>query len=357
MRRLLAGAAALAVLATGCTSSSDDADVVAPTTASTAAPSTGSTSAVSCRGIGAAPANGGVTWISAGRLYDESGCLVDMGGTTLAWGGKADRVLIDGTVVLADRQVRLFDSAATSLSRPTGTAVLSIRSDGTLQKRELDAPTARDLAIVRKHEFVVYHPAGRSIVVAGTGGGGGPELVITDNEGNDAKPLLEIEQATSVGNPVFTASGALLYTADHGDRVDLHRLEIGEDRFTTPDSVPAPGTIDHVVASPFDGGGVAWMKGECRNAVLRAQRGGVFFETAGTEVGFARPVGWLPDGGLVLLRGPTCGKTGDGNPGILYVWKDGAARRIADNVTTAAVRAVLPPPPDPPRVIPQEAPA
>jgi hypothetical protein len=340
----------IALLAAGCSSDGDD-EAVSTTTTSTSTSTSATAVPVQCRGLGEVPAGGAVTWISEGRLYDESGCLVDEAAAPVEWGGTGDRVLLGGSMVTAAGRTKLFDSA-TALSRPTGTAVLSISTEGRLLKREVDAPAERDLRILSKHTDVVYHPAGRSIVVAGERGGQ-PQLLITDNEGGDDRPLLEIEQAKSVSNPVFTASGALLYTADHGDRVDLHRLEIGSDTFSTPDTVPAPGTIDHVVASPFDGGGVAWMKGECASAVLRAQRGGAFFETSGTEVANARPVGWMPDGGLVLLKGPMCQDT----PGTLFVWRDGAARRIADNVTAAAVRAVLPPPPEPPQAIPQEAPA
>lgn len=349
MRRLLTVALAVAVLAAGCSSDGDDEAV--PTTASTSTSTSTTAVPVQCRGLGDVPAGGAVTWISEGRLYDESGCLVDEAAAPLEWGGKGDRVLLGGSVVTAAGRTKLFD-AAVALSRPTGTAVLSISPEGKVLKRETAEHGPRDISVLFKTADVVYHPAGRSIVAAGEGGSG-PALVIASNEGGESQDLLKVEEAKSISNPVFTASGALLYTADHGDRVDLHRLEIGSDSFTTPDTVPAPGTIDHVVASPFEGGGVAWMKGECGSAVLRAQRGGAFFKTEGTEIANARPVGWMPDGGLVLLKGPACQDT----PGTLFVWRDGAARRIADNVTAAAVRAVLPPPPEPPEVIPPEAPA
>lgn len=347
MRRLLL---VVALLAAGCSPDGDDEAV--PTTSTSTSTSTSSTAVpVQCRGIGEAPAGGAVTWISDGRLYDESGCLLDQAAAPIEWGGKADRVLLGGSVVTGAGRTKLFD-AATVLSRPTGTAVLSISPEGKVLKRENAEQGPRDISVLSRTDAVVYHPAGRSIVAAGVGGSG-PALVIAGNEGGESQDLLKVEEAKSIANPVFTASGALLYTADHGDRVDLHRLEIGSDSFSTVDTAAAPGTIDHVVASPFEGGGVAWMKGECASAVLRAQRGGVFFKTEGTEVANARPVGWMPDGGLVLLKGPACQDT----PGTLFVWRDGAARRIADNVTAAAVRAVLPPPPEPPKVIPPEAPA
>ena len=199
----------------------------------------------------------------------------------MEWGGKGDRVLLGGTVVTAAGRTKLFDSA-TTLSRPTGTAVLSISRIGVLLKREVDAPAERNLGILTKHTDVVYHPAGAQHRGGGRVQERQPELLITDNEGRVPRPLLEIEEAKSVSNPVFTASGALLYTADHGDRVDLHRLEIGSDMFSTP-WTSSPPAGDHRprggVALRRRRGGV--VEGECGSAVLRAQRGGAFFKTRG----------------------------------------------------------------------------
>ncbi|CAA9243730.1 MAG: hypothetical protein AVDCRST_MAG76-1912 [uncultured Acidimicrobiales bacterium] len=130
-------------------------------------------------------------------------------------------------------------------------------------------------------------------------------MALADNEGVNPQPLLEIEAARSVSNPTFTASGALLYTADHGDRVDLHRLEIGE------------------------------LKGT-------------------PEALAARPVGWLSDGRLAAVTGQICQTT---KPGKLLLVGEGGVEVVAEAVTSAAVRAVLPPPPPTPSIIPDQPPA
>ncbi len=175
--------------------------------------------------------------------------------------------------------------------------------------------------------------------------------------GRAPKPLLDNESARHIAEPEFTASGALLFTADHGDHVDLHRLEIDAAKLTTIAAVNAPATIGNITTSPFEGGGVAWTTGDCASKTppaMTAERGGVFFPLAGTQAVGARPVGWLPDGGLVAIEGQTCKA---GAPGTLLVLKGADVEVVAHDVTTAAVRAVLPPPPRPATSISQQAPA
>lgn len=360
MRRPAALLASVLVLAGACSSDDDGGEGAArsSTTPSTAA-STPSTTAVSCRGLGAAPDEGVVTWVADGRLYDAQGCLLDLDGARVVagWGGRADRVVVDNTVVVGDAPpTQPFDGGPLALSRPTGTAVLRVTADGKLLKRELDDGEPRDISFMARHEAAVYHPAGRSIVSSGRNADGGAELLIADNSGRDPRPLLTIEDARAVHHPAFTRSGALLYTADHGTHWDLHRLVIGEDSFSTVATVRAPGVIGDVVASPFDIGGVAWTEGRCTGAerpTLKAQQSGRDFPIP-AEAARARPVGWLPDGGLVAIDRGGCEPAA---AGALLVVRGGTATKVADNVTSAAVRAELPPPPPPPEDIPQQAPA
>lgn len=306
------------------------------------------------------PEGGEITWVADGKLLNTSGCLVDLGGATMlaGWGGNGDRVAVDNAVVVdAAPPVEAFPDGPLVLSRPTGTAVLRITPEGKLLKRELAGATTQDISFMARHEAAVYHPAGRSIVSSGINDEGGAELMIADNRGKDPRQLLTIEEAKRVHNPVFTKSGALLYTADHGDRWDLHRLVIGEDTFSTMGSVKAPGVIADVVASPFAVGGVAWTEGRCtatESPTLQAEQGGKRLTFAGTDAERARPVGWLPDGGLVVIRAQSCQP---GSAGTLGVVREGKLQAVADNVASAAVRAVLPPPPAPPKSIPQQAPA
>lgn len=358
-------AVVMTLAATACTSPERTA---APTMeSSSTAPSTtpvaGAASArqdPSCRGLGEPTTGGAVTWVSEGRLFDESGCLLVLArpASVVTWGGKADRVVLGDTVIVRGQDpLPPVQGGRLSLSRPVGTSVLHVTGDGKLLKHQLATGQVRHIPVLRSHHAAVYHPAGRHIVAAGTDDGGSPALVIATNEGGDVRPLLGIESANAVADPSFTASGALLYTAAHSDRVDLHRLEIGDDKFSTVASVKRPGTIRDVTTSPFRGGGVAWTAGDCSSPSppsLVAERGGKFLSIKGTEAEHARPVGWLPDGALVAVAGQMCNRS---NTGKLLVVRTGGIEVIADRVTSAAARAVLPPPPPPPRSIPQQAPA
>lgn len=303
---------------------------------------------------------GEVTFVRGGKLLDTTGCLLAGAAesSSVTWGGAADRVVVGNTITLAGQPAaQTLGAGAIVLSRPTGKAVLRVGAGGRLEKREIDSDDWRDISFLAKHETAVYHPAGRSIVSTGTDEDGKATLAIADNEGRGPKPLLDNESAKHINDPVFTASGALLFTADHGDHVDLHRLEIDAAKLTTVAAVNAPATIDNITTSPFEGGGVAWTTGDCASKtppVMTAERGGAFFPLAGTQVAGARPVGWLPDGRLLAIDGQTCAT---GAPGTLLVLKGAELEVVAHDVTAAAVRAVLPPPPPPPPSISQQAPA
>lgn len=279
----------------------------------------------------------------------------------MTWGGSADRVLVGNKVILADGRVEEpFPSGGkTVLSRPTGKSVLDVRN-GKLMKRELGkAPIA--ITFLEAHEQTIYHPAGLHIVSTGRNGEDAVVHIAT-NRGEASSVLVRDETARRIYAPAFTASGALLFFADHGSYTELHRLDIDEGNLATVAKEDAPAGMNHLVASPFEGGGVAWAQGPCDpvagSQLLRAQRGGKYLGTAGTAVERGQPVGWTPDAGLIVMVPGSCG---GGNrapkPQVLYRYKDGTAIEVARGVQAAAVRAVVPPPPAPPKTIPQQAPA
>lgn len=384
MRRLAAAVTTVALLAGACSSDSDKRDDAAPSTTSSSTaqgPSTtGAATAVSCDGLGAAPAEGSaeITWIGDdGRLWavaaDKAGtssaekrCLLDGAEAEdgVAWGGDADRVLVRGKVVFADGRTEepFPPGGITVLSRPTGTSVLNVQ-DGRLRKRELGGDRT-DITFLSGHGDTIYHPAGRHIVSTGTEDGRSI-LHIADNRGQGSQALVENETADLIYNPAFTASGALLFVADHGSYTELHRLEIDAGELSTIVREDIPDGIADLVTSPFQGGGVAWSQGVCDIAKggrrLRAQRSGEYFKTEGTAVERAEPLGWTPDGGIVVATPGFCDAEGEVDPAtierVLYLFKDGVATEVTRGVQTAAVRAVLPPPPAPPKSIPQQAPA
>ena len=371
MNRIVVAALAVLALAAGCSSSGDDEEAAtttttteATTTTATTAPSTTTTVLPACEGddVGAVPADAVVTWVADGALRTDDGCLAEVGAArTLEWGGAGDRVVVGHSVlVTGSPPAEAFDADPVVLSRPTGTAVLHVDGDGHLLKREIGGAEPRDISFMAHHEQAVYHPAGRHIVSSGTNEAGGAELLIADNEGSDPLPLLTIEDANDVFDPVFAADGSLLYTAEHDDHIDLHRLRIGESIFGTLATVPKPSTIDHVVPSAFDANDVVWTQGDCAagqtpELMTLIGAAGALFPNVPREVfEHAEPVGWLPDHSVVFVDRDDCD---DDAPGTLRLLRDGDVDVIAEDVTAAAVRAELPPPPAPPPDIPSQAPA
>jgi len=376
VKRLAAVLIALTVLAGGCSDDKDEPDAGAPTTESTGGPTTETSAPAQpgCNGIGPAPKEGTseITWIdTGGKLWAVSAdgakrCLIEGAAADdgITWGGAADRVMLRNKVVFADgRTEEPFPlGGLTVLSRPSGKSVLQVR-DGKLNKRELGKdPT--EITFLSGHGDTVYHPAGQHIVSTGSAEGRST-LMIANNLGQGPQDLVQNETANLIYNPTFTASGALLFFADHGEYTELHRLEIDAGNLTTIEKVDMPDGMADLVTSPFEGGGVAWAQGACDTAkggrTLRAQQGGQYFKTAGTAVERGQPVGWTPDGALVVAKPGLCDAEGETDPGdverTLYRFKDGTATEIAKGVQAAAVRAVLPPPPAPPKKIPQQAPA
>lgn len=386
------------VLATACTSPAPDeaeTDRVATTTATPPPSATTSPGKVAsptpgtrgrqiravaalpgrCRSVRAA-SDLPVTFSTGGRLYaaDASGssvaCLLDEVPTgLLAWGGEADRVLLAAVEPAADvhRYVpSAFEtfigaergaSRASPLlsprwSRPKGESVVYIE-DGQLLKQPARGGNVRDISFLKKHDEVVYHPAGTHVAVIGEDRDAFYGIFLASNIGGDPQPLVEVTDARRVFDLAFTHDGrSLYYVADHGTRFDVHRVGVpggepidSEDALETLDSADA--VIANVFLSDFRRDLLAYQVGRCNDRVAtRVYRGGDVFDL-GTD--FSRrstqPAGWLKDGRLlVLVRERGCS-----GPADLYLWDRGSKPLLfVRGVDQAAVREKLPPPPEPP---------
>jgi hypothetical protein len=271
----------------------------------------------------------------------------------LAWGGEGDRVLIDAAQThLRSKEFTALlgaDQQASSWSRPTGTSVISVTGAGRLVKTPASGDGApADISFLARHDEAVYHPSGTHIVSTGKGAGG-YGIYIANNEGGNQQQLAVSEAARRVYDLAMSHDGkTLFYAAEHRQRFDLHSLSLKElskgagttgrlrRLFTGDDEI----TDIHV--SEFSTEPLIAFRSGCR-AYVDSEEG----ETAILEdEGFSRPVGWLPDATLVvILSGNEC----DG-PGDLYAYTNGGATLLVEDVDAAAIRAVLPPPPDPPVV-------
>ncbi len=350
---LLAGAALLvsSACATG--------DSAAPTS------DTDTTTALSdpCVGIGPAPELAEVTWLADGRLMAATAggparCLLEVGqAETLEWAGSADRVLLGSTrAVTAEGEVSLAlpSNGRVRWSAPTGKSVLHVDAQGRLRKQVLGGAVS-ELAAMERADDAVYHPAGLTIAASGEGEVAGGEVVrglfVARNTGEGApQPLAEGETARRIDSLAFSSDGALVFVADHGGHSDLHRLDLQRGTMATVATVSGQEHIGRVAVSPFETDAVAFARCQPDGATRPtfAERGGSALALEGTSVARAEPIGWLPDGGLVLVARPRC----DDGPGSLYVFRDGTAHLVAEDVEAAAVRAVLPEPPPSPEILP-----
>lgn len=312
-----------------------------------------------CPGIGAAPADGEITYSKDGELWavepDGMGahCLIETSAATVAWGGAADRVLAGAhTYVVADgaHEIGDADDRLLGWSRPAGRALLAETADDTLVKYGIDGKPPVGIFDADSTESA-YHPAGLSIVIV-VPQGDRPGLLMTSNTGENPRWIVENENAKAIHDIAFGANGELFFIADHDDGSQhVHDLVFDSDapELQSWYEPPAGDTLGAIAASPWDGN-IA-MGADCSgHAALFSYFDGDPRKFP-DEVADAEPIGWLPSGDLVVLTHPD----GCGQPGDVYS-VDGStiapsAHLIAEGVASVAVRAVQPPPPPPPMEI------
>jgi hypothetical protein len=348
--------AIVALVASGCSASKSTKG------SGPAAPGAAST----CSGIGDPPSAGQVSFVQDGRLLavgptgGSPKCLINdvppAGTTPISWSGAADRVLLSSTsAVLGSGTVKTgFDPAAVaSWSRPKGTAFLSVAPDGHLRRHDIAGPSL-DISFLDRHESAMYHPAGRDVASVGVDHNGVYGIFLGSNRGGNVRPLARSETAKHLTLWGWTVTGNLLFTADHGDHADLHQLDLGTGNLVTLDSAPSIDQLGPVSASTLSGGGVAWVKGSCAAGTrqLNVVRGGKQVTVAPGPAQHGDPVGWLPGGVLIVFVADQCG----GSTGQLFAAHDGATTRLATGVSRPETRAVLPPGPELPPQLFDDAP-
>lgn len=332
-----------------------------------------------CGPFGRPPTSAEVTFLIGNRLYaappdgSASRCIAELGeGEGLTWGGEADRVALNtttGGLVLSGGQRELLEPGEPGplfqgLTRPTGTSLVYISAGGErLFKLPVKGGAPEDISFLARHDEVAYHPSGTSVIVVGQDRAGIYGIFFATNEGKDPRLLAIGEDAIRIYSLAFSHNGrTLYYAAEHQDRYDLHSLaltsgeKVGsgeavvEKRLRTLHSDQQP--IDNVVVSEFSKDPpVAYTEGDCDSGMRAFVWNGEGVEiVGGGELGvFSTPIGWLPDGSLSLLTR----RVGCDQPGTLQIWQGGVPPDpLVGEVSQAAVRALLPPPPAP--LIPAE---
>jgi hypothetical protein len=272
----------------------------------------------------------------------------------LDWGPQGDRVQFgDLRRYEGDGVVSLDDTAESiAWSRPTGRAIVYV-SGGRLLKVDAFGDEPFDISFLADHDEVVYHPAGTHVAVTGTADDGTYGLWLATNLGQDAQLLAIGEDARRIFSLAFAHDGTTVYyAAEHADHYDVHslRLALQDEEGTIRDA--ELGTIDSastemgdVVVSEFVADSIAYTVGSCEEGKTTRVWDGAVTELGGELTGLStEPVGWLPNGELVVLAR----QEGCGGEGTLFAWRPDRTARLVAGVSEAGVRAVLPPPPDPP---------
>lgn len=326
--------------------------------------------AAECDGIGRPPPRGEVTFILDGDLWasDLAGnhrCLIDLeavastlrGPVAPAWNAPGDHVLLGGVAIDPDLTVTWLakwrEGDFLQWSRPTGTSVIHLTSGGRLMKRPSSGGTIRDISFLRRHDDVVYHPAGLHIATSGLADDGSYGLYLATNVGTETQLLAVGEKARYLTDLQFSQDGRFIYySARHGpDEWHLHRLLIGESAsLETLDKTRRPVRYE---ISAFDVARVAWFEaGDCVAGVPGT------LELAGVRTDRIRipdelrernlvPIGWLPHGRLVVeARSVGCSTAGSRGIYILSSKEPVLLRTLESPLVS--VRVKLPPPPPPP---------
>ena len=398
MRSNWIGLVMVAIVATSCTASTDD----PPSASPEPTPSEGEPAALiaalpnDCEPFGGVPRRGEVTFVSGRRLYASSPDGTEVrcigrskSGVLPSWGGTGDRFFlqagIGAQVVFSENRYEFSPFGAhpfaLGLSRPTGSSVLFVNNADTgLWKMDATGGSKQDISFLARHDEAIYHPAGEHIVVAGEDERGRYGIFVASNEGADPHLLVLGEDAKRVFSLTFAPDGSLYYVAEHDDRYDVHSVtmqgagggDIATGGLATYYSSKNP--IFKVVVSQFGFGPLAVQvsdgDGSCpsQTVLWDEARGGSGNSKAGARADFQRrsttpiegdelagrgtdPVGWLPNGDLVLttVDGPRCKATGD-----VYTWnKRNGLTLLVGEASAVAIRGALPDPPDPPTKEPE----
>jgi hypothetical protein len=317
-----------------------------------------------CHGLKRISEAAEVTFVSGDRLYaatakgSRARCISDdVDGDRLAWGGEADRVLIDGDVtrlITPDVGASLSsEQQSTSWSRPTGTSVISVSPGGQLLKTGAAGGEPADISFLARHDEAAYHPAGTHIATVGEDRDGTYGLFISNNEGRDHQLVAVGESAKRIYNLAFNHQGdTLYYAAEHEDRFDLHSLRVTAQEVGDTGAVESrlgtlysgPDDITRIVVSEFSAEPLLAFQTGCRVKMISGADESALPESLAQAN--AAPVGWLSDNTLLVLEYDS----GCEGPGRLFAVTSDERTLVAEKVDAAAPRAVLPPPPEPPDV-------
>jgi hypothetical protein len=330
-----------------------------------------------CGGLGRLGSEAQITFIKNGQLLsstpegDPVECLLQVKEDFLSWGPLGDRVLVGNKV---------FRNASSTTvkpgvwSRPEGKSLIYTASNGRrLMKVSISGGPPEDISFLRQHDDVVYHPAGTHIAASGRNERGKYGIFIATNVGTEHFIVARGESTESISGLTFSHDGRhLFFVAQHGDETHLHdlRLESGQassnqihpvSEVTLRTLSVSSSDISTPVVSPFTRKPlVSFVEGDCSASTKTfVWHGGQPEELEWpVEKQAPIPIGWLPDGRMVVevtMQGYCAGG------GSLEVWDPDESTRTTISPfvqfpSGVDLRVSLPKAPDPP-VPAQEVPA
>lgn len=318
-----------------------------------------------------------ITYVQEGRLLSVSPeghdvtCLLETARIRPfpQWGPRGDRLLMAGVSYLGGNRRKLLEDPKqiARWSRPRGESVIYTEDNrARLMKVPAGGGAAQNISFLTRHDAFVYHPAGTHIAAAGADEHGRYGIYIATNVGTKRFLVARGENAQAIGGLEFSPDGRhLFFIANHSDGTNhIHDLQLATGRdlgeldkpladtgidtlLATTDPLSAP------VVSPFSKRPrLSFVRGQCdtksQTYVWRKGDDAVPIEwpVSGEQT---RPVGWVPNGQLLVEVGRAGSCAGGGS---LQAWDQLTEERslIAADVGVGhvAVRATLPKSPEPP---------
>ncbi len=247
-------------------------------------------------------------------------------------------------------------------SYPTGRNLIGIAANGDLAKRDPRTlnRTVLESGMSRVTE-VVYQPAGTSVTAVGDTPQTDDDSVAASgvwamsNIGRGLTPLVENQTAERVWNLRYDAAGQQLhFLAEHAPSEEyekrtyhVHRLDRSADLSGIADFLTSTDPLDHLVVSEYATNNVAsgsteWAVrvGVCGNSTITLSVDGTGTTTASitSTSSSLDPVGWLPNGRLVIEQRA---KGACDGPATLAVWQNDTLTQLnVGEVSAPAVRAI-----------------
>jgi hypothetical protein len=300
---------------------------------------------------------GELTFIVAERLYGvapegtAARCLSTINGSErgpVRWSARGERALLNSATTFdadgrrdigylpENLRVRWVHPTASALIAPTA-------SNRTLVRREAANAQRSEVTFLAQTEVAISHPAGGSLIAAGTAFDGTRGIYVASDLGANPRPIVRVDDADiSVTELAMDADGAsLLFVTGDTSSFSLRRVTFPELAIAALTTEQSP--IAELVTGPVTGA-AAWRVGLCNSVtdvrVLDDRVADPIDVGDGTPIATLSlsPLGWLDVNRLVVAARPL----GCDGPADVWIWNrlDNAATLVVKAVDFPSVRVI-----------------